>query len=68
MQSVSSWIWTYVAVSISYDGNDYITGTSFLNGISTKWNASHLSGIYSPGADFISYEDNHYTEYTSIFF
>ena len=28
MQSISSWIWTRVAVSISYDDNDYTTGTS----------------------------------------
>ena len=30
MQSVSSRIWTHVAMSISYDDNDYTTGTSFL--------------------------------------
>ena len=28
MQSVSSRIWTRVTVSISYDDNDYTTGTS----------------------------------------
>ena len=28
MQSVSSRIWTRIAVSISYDDNDYTTGTS----------------------------------------
>ena len=28
MQSVSSTIWTRVAVSISYDDNHYTTGTS----------------------------------------
>ena len=28
MQSVSSKIWTCVAVSISYDDNNYTTGTS----------------------------------------
>ena len=28
MQSVSARIWTRVAVSISYDDNDYTTGTS----------------------------------------
>ena len=31
MQSVSSRIWTRVAVSISYDDNHYTTGTSFIN-------------------------------------
>ena len=30
MQSVSSRIWTRVAVSISYDDNQYTTGTSIL--------------------------------------
>ena len=29
MQSVSSKIWTRIAVSISYDDNHYTTGTSF---------------------------------------
>ena len=28
MQAVSSWIWTRVTVSISYDDNHYSTGTS----------------------------------------
>ena len=32
MQSVSSRIWTRVAVSISYDDNHYTTGTSLING------------------------------------
>ena len=32
MQSVSSRIWTRVAVSISYDDNDYTTGTSTMFG------------------------------------
>ena len=31
MQSVSSRIWTRVAVSISYDVNDYTLGTSIMN-------------------------------------
>ena len=31
MQSVSSRIWTRVAVSISYDDNHYTTGTALLN-------------------------------------
>ena len=31
MQSVSSRIWTRVAVSISYDDNDYTTGTYFFH-------------------------------------
>ena len=32
MQSVSSRIWTRVAVSISYDDNHYTTGTSLVEG------------------------------------
>ena len=36
MQSVSSRIWTRVAVSISYDDNDYTTGTSKNNYDDTK--------------------------------
>ena len=31
MQSVSSRIWTRVAVSISYDDNNYTTGTFFIS-------------------------------------
>ena len=31
MQSVSSRIWTRVAVSISYDNNHYTTGTSYFD-------------------------------------
>ena len=42
MQSASSKIWTRVAVSISYYGNHYTTGTenvyTFLKGINTKVN------------------------------
>ena len=30
MQSVSSWIWTRVVVSIFYEDNHYTTGTSFM--------------------------------------
>ena len=35
MQSVSSRIWTRVAVSISYDDNDYTTETSIDNDYTT---------------------------------
>ena len=35
MQSVSSRIWTRVAVSNSYDDNDYTTGTSVYDGYVT---------------------------------
>ena len=38
MQSVSSRIWTHLAVSISYDDNHYTTGTSI--SISTLMNTS----------------------------
>ena len=42
MQSVSSRIWTRVAVTIFYDGNDYTTGTpaeapDFINFFITVW-------------------------------
>ena len=37
MQSVSSKIWTRVAVSISYNDNHYTTGTSESNCISILW-------------------------------
>ena len=37
MQSVSSGIWTRVAVSISYDDNRYTTGTSTYLLIFTKF-------------------------------
>ena len=37
MKSVSSWIWTLIAVSISYDDNHYTTGIStYTTGTSTK--------------------------------
>ena len=36
MQSVSSRIWTRFAVSISYDDNDYTTGTSNLHMMENK--------------------------------
>ena len=41
MQSVSSRIWTRVAVSISYDDNDYTTGTSKRTSIDKKGNKSN---------------------------
>ena len=42
MQSVSSRIWTRVAVSISYDDNDYTTGTSinYTGMVHAVWNKS----------------------------
>ena len=51
MQSVSSKIWTRVAVSISYDDNDYTTGTSsfFQAAIEsvygcTTWTLTNMTG------------------------
>ena len=38
MQPASSRIWTRVAVSISYDDNHYITGTSVKFDVSTAKN------------------------------
>ena len=53
MQSVSSRIWTRVAMSISYDDNDYTTGTSdkdALNEFSSTKTGEHsrqvLKGIF----------------------
>ena len=64
MQSVSSRIWTRVAVSISYDDNDYSTGTlqtykgwyAIKQRNQTKPNVLHsrfiwvLSGLYGLGS------------------
>ena len=47
MQSVSSRIWTRVAVSISYDDNDYTTGNSIL------WWGSTSGDIKSMKISFI---------------
>ena len=40
MQSVSSRIWTRIAVFISYGDNDYITGTSL--SFDTKWKVTYI--------------------------
>ena len=37
MQSVSSRIWTRVAVSISYDDNHYTTSTASLEELMSDW-------------------------------
>ena len=37
MQSVSSRIWTCVAVTISYDDDHYTTGTSFFYYLTHSW-------------------------------
>ena len=44
MQSVSSRIWTRVAVSISYDDNDYTTGTSMMDNNDGWWERERESG------------------------
>ena len=62
MQSVSSRIWTRVAVPISYDDNHYTTGTSrkilmiffisasiqFLEQIICAWGVKHLKRLIFP--------------------
>ena len=54
MQSVSSRIWTRVAVSISYDDNDYTTGTDegymypFLHSYILPKYFNWLTNIYFP--------------------
>ena len=42
MQSVSSRIWTRVAVSISYDDNDYTTDTSYFDGYGRELQTGHI--------------------------
>ena len=42
MQSVSSRIWTRIAVFISYGDNDYTTGTSFLDLVCIIETATYL--------------------------
>ena len=41
MQSVSSRIWTRIAVFISYGDNDYTTGTSVLVMVGSRWKSQH---------------------------
>ena len=50
MQSVSSRIWTRVAVSISYDDNDYTTGTSRESDkqYNKEYNTEHAETYVSP--------------------
>ena len=43
MQSVSSRVWTRVAVSISYDDNHYTTSTSIMKIIDTEFKSHCLS-------------------------
>ena len=48
MQSASSRIWTRVAVSISYNDNDYTTGTSkFLLHLSQGEDYVHGSSVFT---------------------
>ena len=49
MQPVSSRIWTSVAVSISYDDNDYSTGTSRHIIIDTLWKGGNTQYPLSYG-------------------
>ena len=55
MQSVSSRIWTRVAVFISYDDNDYTTGTSGKDG---RRFLSHLEAVVEANEDFYFYKFN----------
>ena len=47
MQSVSSRIWTRVAVSISYDDNHYTKSTSYIKEINNKSKFCHVLEIWS---------------------
>ena len=53
MQSVSSRIWTRVAVSISYDDNHYTTGTSiteeYLIGFILRYVIGQMSWVFASG-------------------
>ena len=69
MQSVSSRIWTRVAVSISYDDNDYTTGTTvFSKVISPIETQMASSRIWTRLAVSISYDDNCYNYLYGLFF
>ena len=48
MQSVSSRIWTRVAVSITYDDNHYTTGTSETNEYLLVLNLQSMEGVEDP--------------------
>ena len=51
MQSISSRIWTRVAVSISYDDNDYTTGTSYSKRYGSNYSLSNdeQTGLFNLG-------------------
>ena len=53
MQSISSRIWTRVAVSISYDNNDYTTGTLILGLILVSVSISVLINGHKDFVGFI---------------
>ena len=59
MQSVSSRIWTHIAVSIPYDDNHYTTGTSYV----IAWLEFELAH-YDVASQYIS----HYAMETSLLF
>ena len=48
MQSVSSRIWTRVAASISYDDNDYTTGTSRKSGEHLRTTYGNTGQLFRP--------------------
>ena len=55
MQSVSSRIWTRVAVSISYDDNDYTTGTSETIGTGDRrWSGRSVQAARHDDDDIVS--------------
>ena len=64
MQSVSSRIWTRVAVSISYDDNHYTTGTS--NNLNNK-TITKTNVVYKSTCQFReSFSENNITPNTYI--
>ena len=46
MQSVSSWIWTRVAVSISYDDKHYTTGAPIIINVNFNFFTANVSGCF----------------------
>ena len=55
MQSVSSKIWTRVAVSISYDDNHYTTGTSFFLQPLRSGRIWHKVNFFNGMSTFVDY-------------
>ena len=60
MQSVSSRVWTCVAVSISYDDNHYTTGTSIKQDKSGKYSWEKYEPTSPPSYGFVAERISHF--------